>query len=178
MDRKDVFISHHHQDSNVAEIILNKLESDYKFQCIYADRDFHGGVSIVSNIVGGIERCRRTLLVFSENFMKSNWAQMEVELAVHKSVTKKVGFQTRPTFFCHRRGGCHQFLLEGDIKLRLVCPFVLACMHPSGVISQKCMDQFFISLGTDYGCFMLVKQILALCQNMLITCNMDFFIRL
>ena len=55
--------------------------------CIH-HRDFPPSRSIEENIVDAIEASRKTILVLSSNFVKSNWCHFEVQMARNKLIEK------------------------------------------------------------------------------------------
>ena len=43
----------------------------------------------MGNIVNSIDRSRKTVLVLSNSFARSKWADMEMSLAQHKHLTRR-----------------------------------------------------------------------------------------
>jgi hypothetical protein len=82
----DAFVAYSEKDLWwVKEHLLPNLEADYKDQgglriCIH-HRDWLAGIDIVDNIVTSIEKSRRTIIVLSDNFAKSQWCQYELAMA-------------------------------------------------------------------------------------------------
>ncbi|KAJ0169373.1 hypothetical protein K1T71_014960 [Dendrolimus kikuchii] len=86
----DVFISYAHQDEDfVRDTLLPKLEGppiNVK-TCIHS-RDWIAGEMIPYNIAKSVEESRRTVIVLSENFLKSIWGLLEFR-AAHVQATKE-----------------------------------------------------------------------------------------
>ncbi|KAJ0184420.1 hypothetical protein K1T71_000843 [Dendrolimus kikuchii] len=86
----DVFISYAHQDEDfVRDMLLPKLEAppiNLK-TCIHS-RDWIAGEMIPYNIAKSVEESRRTVIVLSENFLKSIWGLLEFRTA-HVQATKE-----------------------------------------------------------------------------------------
>ncbi|KAJ0184419.1 hypothetical protein K1T71_000842 [Dendrolimus kikuchii] len=86
----DVFISYAHQDEDfVRDTLLPKLEGppiNVK-TCIHS-RDWIVGEMIPYNIAKSVEESRRTVIVLSENFLKSIWGLLEFR-AAHVQATKE-----------------------------------------------------------------------------------------
>ncbi|KAJ0169371.1 hypothetical protein K1T71_014958 [Dendrolimus kikuchii] len=86
----DVFISYAHQDEDfVRDTLLPKLEGppiNVK-TCIHS-RDWIAGEMIPYNIAKSVEESRRTVIVLSENFLRSIWGLLEFR-AAHVQATKE-----------------------------------------------------------------------------------------
>ncbi|KAJ0184418.1 hypothetical protein K1T71_000841, partial [Dendrolimus kikuchii] len=86
----DVFISYAHQDEDfVRDMLLPNLEGppiNVK-TCIHS-RDWIVGEMIPYNIAKSVEESRRTVIVLSENFLKSIWGLLEFRTA-HVQATKE-----------------------------------------------------------------------------------------
>ncbi|HEX6291826.1 MAG TPA: toll/interleukin-1 receptor domain-containing protein [Herpetosiphonaceae bacterium] len=73
----DVFISYSSRDSDwVHNTLLPRLEEAGLRVCIDF-RDFEIGVPSIVNMENAVERSRRTLLVLTESWMKSEWTAFE-----------------------------------------------------------------------------------------------------
>jgi hypothetical protein len=76
----DVFISYNHHDGAwVRDWLLPRLERASLRVCIDY-RDFDIGVSILVNMERAVERSRKTLLVLTPNWIKSEWTNFEASL--------------------------------------------------------------------------------------------------
>lgn len=73
----DVFISYSTNDRPwVRDVLLQRLEAVGLTVCIDY-RDFRLGVPIHNEIERGIEQSRKTLLVFTPNYLSSQWTELE-----------------------------------------------------------------------------------------------------
>ena len=78
----DVFISYNNKDRDfVRGELYNKLTDIYKYKVCVDVNAFVVGEYIANNIANSIWRSRKTLLVVSKNFLKSNWTDFEVAVA-------------------------------------------------------------------------------------------------
>lgn len=86
----DAFVSYAHQDEDfVRDVLLPKLEGppiNVK-TCVHS-RDWTVGETIPYNITKSVEDSRRTVIVLSENFLKSIWGLLEFR-AAHVQATKE-----------------------------------------------------------------------------------------
>jgi len=74
----DVFISYSHQDKDwVRGDLLSKLEAKGLQVCIDY-RDFEIGAPSVAEMRRGVTTSRKTLLVLTENYLRSAWTEFEV----------------------------------------------------------------------------------------------------
>uniref|UniRef100_A0A0K2UHV1 Tolllike receptor 3 [Tribolium castaneum] n=1 Tax=Lepeophtheirus salmonis TaxID=72036 RepID=A0A0K2UHV1_LEPSM len=95
----DVFISYSHEDSDYVEgKLVDGLESPQddpllKYKCLLAIRDFVPGEVISEQIVQAVDKSSRTIIVLSEAFLRSDWAQYEFEIAHsrRKVILLKIG---------------------------------------------------------------------------------------
>ena len=85
----DAFISFHVDDIKwVKENLIVELEENRGLRLCIHHRDFPPSRSIEENIVDAIEASRKTVLVLSSNFVKSNWCHFEVQMARNKLFEK------------------------------------------------------------------------------------------
>lgn len=79
----DVFVSFSHQDElYVMQELVPRLESGRnKLRLCLHYRDWVVGDYIPSQIARSVEQSRKTLIVLSEHFARSDWAQMEFRAA-------------------------------------------------------------------------------------------------
>ena len=85
----DAFISFHVDDIKwVKENLIVELEEKRGLRLCIHHRDFPPSRSIEENIVDAIEASRKTILVLSSNFVKSNWCHFEVQMARNKLIEK------------------------------------------------------------------------------------------
>lgn len=87
----DIFLSHSSKDDEIVyQEIIPKLENnDPPFTLCRDDRDFIVGRTIAYNIISKIESSLTTLLVISNNFLRSEWCKMEFKRAHLKLLTEK-----------------------------------------------------------------------------------------
>lgn len=79
----DAFVSYSSKDEAwVAEVLAPALEPQYKL-CLHY-RDFPVGAFLADTIVQAVESSRRTIMILSENFIKSEWCRFEFKSAHHQ----------------------------------------------------------------------------------------------
>lgn len=81
----DVFVSYSEQNRDwvLDELLVNVEKRESINVCLH-ERDFQVGSGILENIISCMDRSRCLLLVISENFLKSQWCQFEMNLAQHQ----------------------------------------------------------------------------------------------
>ncbi|XP_064643285.1 toll-like receptor 2 [Lineus longissimus] len=81
----DAFVSFNGADYDwVYNQLKPKLEDEAGYRICLHHRDFTIGEFITDNIVKCIDRSRKTLLILSDDFAKSQWCQLELSVAQHK----------------------------------------------------------------------------------------------
>lgn len=85
----DVFVSYAHQDEEfVEEVLVPVLEDasqEINFRCLVHVRDFVPGRDISEQIIEAVDLSKRTLIILSDNFVASDWAKMEFDVAHARS---------------------------------------------------------------------------------------------
>ena len=79
----DIFISYSSKDNNIAYDVCNLLEMN-GLQCWIAPRDIPTGSNAISEIAKGINDSSLTVVIFSKNYMNSNFASNELKMAFDK----------------------------------------------------------------------------------------------
>ncbi|XP_027003638.2 toll-like receptor 21 [Tachysurus fulvidraco] len=80
----DAFISYNSADEEwVMEELLPNLEGSGFRVCLH-HRDFEPGRNIVDNIVAAVYNSRKTVCVVSQNFLRSEWCSLEIQLASYR----------------------------------------------------------------------------------------------
>ncbi|XP_045214844.2 protein toll-like [Mercenaria mercenaria] len=76
--RYDIFIAHSCEDDNIIHDIVDNLEHhDPPYKVCIGERNFEPGKTISENILDAIESSHTSLLVISNNFLRSAWCNME-----------------------------------------------------------------------------------------------------
>ena len=87
----DAFVSFSQKDGDfVFQELMPKLESQEGFYrlCVH-HRDWLVGESISNSIIESVEDSHRTILILSDNFMKSEWCNYEFQAAHHRVLKDK-----------------------------------------------------------------------------------------
>ncbi|XP_033761363.1 toll-like receptor 4 [Pecten maximus] len=78
----DAFISHADEDSEfVVGDLLQNMEETRQFTICVHQRDFIAGRDIAGNITNAIHNSRKTVLILSPDFLRSNWCMFEFNMA-------------------------------------------------------------------------------------------------
>ncbi|KAH3693317.1 uncharacterized protein LOC127863166 [Dreissena polymorpha] len=88
----DAFVSYKscpRDEDFVLNQLFPKLEGEGKFKLCLHFRDFLPGEVIANNIVKAIENSRRTIIVLSPEYVKSEWCRMEYQKAQHEMLKLK-----------------------------------------------------------------------------------------
>ncbi|XP_048739832.2 uncharacterized protein LOC125654095 isoform X2 [Ostrea edulis] len=73
-----IFLSFCHEDEEVALSLLNELEEKYQLKCLCHVRDFTPGVTVMDNILNGIEKSMKIVYLVSESFKQNQWCSSEI----------------------------------------------------------------------------------------------------
>ena len=83
--RYDVFVSYNRHDKDwVDEVLQPKLEDENGIRLCLHERDFELGGEIMEQVIDSIEKSRKTLLILSPHFVRSNWCKFEMRMAHQK----------------------------------------------------------------------------------------------
>uniref|UniRef100_A0A182IYV9 Uncharacterized protein n=1 Tax=Anopheles atroparvus TaxID=41427 RepID=A0A182IYV9_ANOAO len=112
----DAFVSYSSKDEAfVAEELAPMLENgDPSYKLCLHYRDFPVGAYIADNILQAVESSRRTIMVLSENFIKSEWCRFEFKSAHHQVLRDR-----RRRLIVILLGEVPQKDLDPDIRLYL-----------------------------------------------------------
>lgn len=77
----DVFVSYAHKDREYLKKLLPKLENDFGLKTCVHYRDWYVGDFIPDQINRSVEKSRKTVLLLSNNFLDSAYANMEFRAA-------------------------------------------------------------------------------------------------
>jgi hypothetical protein len=92
-NKYDAFIAYSEADGDwVLHTALTKLESggtDKSFKLCVHHRDFTIGAAVADNIIESVQSSLHTILIVSNNFLKSKWCMMEFRTALHESLLDK-----------------------------------------------------------------------------------------
>ncbi|XP_057657729.1 toll-like receptor 2 [Diorhabda carinulata] len=80
----DAFVSYSNEDRNFVVRLVSMLENYEPFLklCVY-ERDFHVGHFISECVLKCIANSRKTILIVSDNYAKSQWCRWESQIAEH-----------------------------------------------------------------------------------------------
>jgi hypothetical protein len=69
--------------------LLPKLETGESCKLCFHHRDFTVGVAVTDNIINSIHNSYHTVLIVSNDFLKSDWCMLEFRIALHRSLQDK-----------------------------------------------------------------------------------------
>ncbi|XP_071108999.1 toll-like receptor 4 [Haliotis cracherodii] len=86
----DVFVSYAESDRHIViQEMIPELETKAGLRMCIHHRDFLPGEAIASNIVNAIDKSRKTLIVLSPAFLKSDWCVFEYHIALQSRVNRR-----------------------------------------------------------------------------------------
>ena len=91
----DAFISYSHADSEYVEkTLLKGLEhspdSEFRYKICVHSRDWNVGEDIPTQIFRSVSDSRKTIIVLSQNYVESQWSDMEFKAAHKKALIDKI----------------------------------------------------------------------------------------
>ncbi|KAI8502125.1 TIR domain [Branchiostoma belcheri] len=101
----DAFVSYNHHDRAwVMDELVPHLEEEEgsEFRLCLDYRDFVGGAPITDNIVNAIYDSRKTICLVTEEFLKSEWCEMEVQMATYRLFDEQIMLMTEKHGTCPR----------------------------------------------------------------------------
>ncbi|XP_046574740.1 toll-like receptor 4 [Haliotis rubra] len=90
----DAYVSYADADFDFVRNMLNELENLLGTRLYIRDRDSLPGAPIAENIIDGIRRSRRTVLVLSRAFLRKKWCRYELHMANMESVSTRRSVMT------------------------------------------------------------------------------------
>lgn len=86
----DAFIAYSEADVGwVMHTLLPKLETGESCKLCFHHRDFTVGAAVTDNIINSIHNSYHTVLIVSNDFLKSDWCMLEFRIALHRSLQDK-----------------------------------------------------------------------------------------
>ncbi|XP_014781364.1 toll-like receptor Tollo [Octopus bimaculoides] len=112
----DAFVSF---DNSLDLFVLNELlpqleQNNPPFKLCVHFRDFEVGLQITENIINSIENSKRTILLITDNFLKSEWCKYEFQTAHYDGLSQKMN-----TLIVVLFENINEELLDPDLKLYL-----------------------------------------------------------
>ncbi|CAI9716783.1 toll-like receptor Tollo [Octopus vulgaris] len=124
----DAFVSF---DNSLDLFVLNELlpqleQNDPPYKLCVHFRDFEVGLQITENIINSIENSKRTILLITDNFLKSEWCKYEFQTAHYDGLSQKMN-----TLIVVLFENINEELLDPDLKLYLKTKTYLKYDDPS-----------------------------------------------
>ena len=76
-------------DEEIMEKVLHFLEIELHLKCCVHFRDFPPGVPFVENMAYSVNNSYKVVVLFSNNFLTSQFAEYEMKLAIHRMVKRR-----------------------------------------------------------------------------------------
>lgn len=102
-----LYISYCDADRRHACAICSELESRFLLNCMLFNRDFSPGVHIGSEIENKMAKSANVLLLLSPDFLRNNWCDVEVNIAVQMSYDPNFNLKIIPVILRDIDAGCN-----------------------------------------------------------------------
>ncbi|XP_029190020.2 uncharacterized protein LOC114956902 [Acropora millepora] len=76
-------------DMRIMQKVLHFLETELHLKCCVHFRDFAPGIPFVENMAYSVNNSYKVVVLFSNNFLTSPFAEFEMKLAIHRMVEKR-----------------------------------------------------------------------------------------
>ena len=73
----------------IMQKVLHFLETELQLKCCVHFRDFAPGIPFVENMAYSVNNSYKVVVLFSNNFLTSPFAEYEMKLAIHRMVEKR-----------------------------------------------------------------------------------------
>ncbi|XP_074638011.1 uncharacterized protein LOC141896621 isoform X2 [Acropora palmata] len=83
------FIVFSFSDAKLMEKVLYFLETELQLKCCVHFRDFAPGKPFVENMAYSVNNSYKVVILFSNNFLTSEFAEFEMKLAIHRMVERR-----------------------------------------------------------------------------------------
>lgn len=129
----DAFMCYAHEDEDYVEKILKELEGgEHAYKVCIHRRDWLPGAMIADQITDSVRQSRRTIVVLSPSFLRSEWARMEFRTA-HASELR----EGRARLIVILLGQLDPKVIEEDEDLRAYCSTKTYLKHDDPLFWQK-----------------------------------------
>lgn len=102
-----LYISYCDADRRHACAICSELESRFLLNCMLFNRDFSPGVHIGSEIENKMAKSANVLLLLSPDFLRNNWCDVEVNIAVQMSYDPNFNLKIIPVILRDIDASCN-----------------------------------------------------------------------
>ena len=83
------FIVYSSDDKEFMKKVLHFLETELHLKCCVHYRDFAPGKPFVENMADSVYNSYKVVVLFSNNFLTSQFAEFEMRLAIHRMVERR-----------------------------------------------------------------------------------------
>ena len=87
--RYDVYLGYSSADSDIATE-FERLEDEKNYILCIGERDFIPGAPVADNIVDGINTSKMAVFLLSDNSVKSDWCEIELNVACSRIIQDKL----------------------------------------------------------------------------------------